>query len=159
MTGPDGAPLFIHADQLEVSPDGTWLYYQPCSGGLSRIATRYLDDPALRADALHQHVEHFADTPTTGGTAIDAKGNIYLSDTEKLRVYKITPAGKVSTLVADPRLDWVDAMWIDASGTLWMPSPQIDRQAPFNNGVSRVQRPFEVFTMSIGEKPPANDHR
>ena len=108
---------------------------------------------------MKRHVEHFADTPTTGGTAIDAKGNIHLSDTEKLRVLKITPAGKVSTLIADSRLDWADAMWIDAAGTLWMPSPQIDRMASFNGGVSRVQRPFEVFTMKIGEKPPANDQR
>jgi len=40
MHGPDGKPVYIHADQLEVSPDGRWLYYQPCSGPFYRIETR-----------------------------------------------------------------------------------------------------------------------
>ncbi|KMO28141.1 major royal jelly protein, partial [Methylobacterium variabile] len=28
VRGPDGAPVYVHADQLEVSPDGDFLYYQ-----------------------------------------------------------------------------------------------------------------------------------
>jgi hypothetical protein len=43
------------------------------------------------------------------GTAIDAAGNIYVSGTDRERVIKITPMGKVSTLIQDPRLLWVDA--------------------------------------------------
>ena len=43
-----------------------------------------------------KHVERFADTPPTGCTAIDAAGNIYLSDTDRERVIKMTPKGKVS---------------------------------------------------------------
>jgi hypothetical protein len=49
----------------------------------------------------------FAGTLPTGGTAIDAAGNIYVSDTDRERVIKITPVGKVSTLIQDPRLLWV----------------------------------------------------
>ena len=47
LRGPDGKPVKIHADQLEVSPDGRFFFYQPASGPMSRIATRYLDDPKL----------------------------------------------------------------------------------------------------------------
>jgi hypothetical protein len=39
MKGPDGKRVYIHADQLEVSPDGRWLYYQPCTG--PSIASRH----------------------------------------------------------------------------------------------------------------------
>jgi hypothetical protein len=35
----------------------------------------------------------------------------------------------MTTLVQDPRLIWVDAMWIDAKGTLWIPWPQLNRGA------------------------------
>lgn len=67
MHGPDGKPLHIHADQLEMSPDGRWFYYQPSSGRMSRIETRYLDEPSLPGAEFARHVETFADTPSTGG--------------------------------------------------------------------------------------------
>jgi len=82
--------------QLEVSPDGRSLYYQPCSGPLYCIDTRWLDDGSIGDAERAKHVERFADTPPTGGTAIDAAGNIYLSDTDRERVIKITPEEKVS---------------------------------------------------------------
>ncbi|MEH3118849.1 MAG: L-dopachrome tautomerase-related protein [Methylorubrum populi] len=159
MHGPDGKPLHIHADQLEVSPDGRWFYYQPSSGRMSRIETRYLDDPSLPDAELARHVEPFADTPSTGGTAIDAAGNLYVSDTDRLAVLKVARDGATTTLVQDPRLVWVDAMWIDAQGRLWLPAAQLDRMAPFNDGKDRVERPIRVFTLDIGARPAPNDHR
>jgi len=159
MHGPDGKPIYIHADQLEISPDGRYLYYQPCSGPLYRIETRFLDNAGLNDAELATHVEKFADTPSTGGTAIDAAGNLYVSDTDRLRVVKITPSGEASTLVQDPRLLWVDAMWIDGQGRLWMPAAQLNRLAPFQGGASKIELPVHVFTLEIGQKPPANDHQ
>lgn len=159
MHGPDGKPLHIHADQIEVSPDGRWVYYQPSSGRMSRIEARHLDDPGMDAASLAAHVVRFADTPSTGGTAIDAEGNIYVSDTDQLSVLRLTPDGTRTTVVQDPRLVWVDAMWIDGGGRLWMPAAQLNRMAPFNDGADRVERPLAVFTLDIGAKPTPNDHR
>ncbi len=158
LRGPDGKPVKIHADQLEVSPDGKFFYYQPASGPMSRIATRYLDDPALPNAQLAKHITTFAKTPSTGGTAIDANGTIYCSDVDKHRVLAIDPDGNTRVLVEDPRLLWVDAMWIDAAGFLYMPAAQLDRMAPFNGGVSKVQWPVRVYRMRIGVGPPPSDH-
>ncbi|ROV92382.1 hypothetical protein VMCG_09136 [Cytospora schulzeri] len=113
-----GGFSYLYADQLEVSPDGTYLYYQPASGGMSRIETRWLDEAfynssAASLDVLRQHVEPFALTPATGGTAIDAEGSLYVSDTDRQAVEKVYPNGTRTTLVQDDRLLWVDAMWID----------------------------------------------
>ena len=158
LRGPDGKPVKIHADQLEVSPDGKFFYYQPASGPMSRIATRYLDDPALPSPQLAKHITTFAKTPSTGGTAIDANGTIYCSDTDKHRVLAIDTDGSTHVLIEDPRLLWVDAMWIDAAGFLYMPAAQLDRMAPFNGGVSRVQWPVTVYRTRIGVGPPPTDH-
>lgn len=158
LRGPDGNPVKIHADQLEVSPDGKFFYYQPASGPMSRIATRYLDDPALPNAQLAKHITTFAKTSTTGGTAIDANGTIYSSDVETQRILAIDADGNTRVLVEDPRLLWVDAMWIDAAGYLYMPAAQIDRMAPFNGGVSKVQWPVSVYRTRIGIGPPATDH-
>ena len=152
LRDPKGDPVVVHADQLEVSPDGKWFYYQPCSGGMSRIETRYLDDASLSNAQLASHIERFADTPSTGGTAMGADGTIYLSDTDQKRILTISPEGKIATLIADPRLVWVDAMWIDDSGHLLMPASQLNRMAGVNGGTDAIQQPITLYRLKIGQK-------
>lgn len=153
LRGPDGRPVLIHADQIEVSQDGQWLYYQSCSGPMSRIATRYLDDRNIADSERARHVEPWAQTGSTGGTAIDAAGNIYASDTDKLAILRIAPDRTVTTLVQDPRLLWVDAMWIDDAGDLWLPAAQLNRLPAFQGGTSRVVQPVRVFKFTLGAQP------
>ena len=147
-----GEPVNVHADQLEVSPDGKWFYYQPCSGRVSRVETKYLDDASLSDADLASHVERFADTPSTGGTAIDASGTIYLSDVDTKRILTISPHGKIATLISDPRLTWVDAMWIDDAGNLLLPASQLNRTAGLNGGVETVEQPITLYRLHIGRK-------
>ncbi|MBM0277361.1 L-dopachrome tautomerase-related protein [Micromonospora tarensis] len=158
LRDPDGAEVRLHVDQLEVSPDGRWLYYQPASGGMSRIGTRWLDDPSVSADELAGQVERWCDTPSTGGTAIDADGVIYLSDVERRRVLALAPDRSVRTLVADPRLSWVDAMWIDSDARLWMPAAQLHLTAGLNGGHPAVDYPVQIYRMPVETGPPAVDH-
>ena len=152
-----GKLLAIHADQLEVSPDGKTFYYQACTGPLYSIETRWLDDEGASDAERGKHVKLHAATVATGGTAIDADGNIYASDTDALRVLKITPDGTMSTLVQDPRLVWVDAMWIDEAGGLWIPAAQMNRTPAMNGGESSaVKFPTTIYRMEIGAKPVKN---
>jgi sugar lactone lactonase YvrE len=152
-----GKLLFIHADQLEVSPDGKTFYYQACTGPLYSIETQYLDDASLSDDDRAKHVKLFAATVATGGTAIDAAGTIYASDTDGLRILKIAPDGTMSTLVQDPRLVWVDALWIDEQGGLWIPAAQMNRTPAMNGGeASAVNFPTTIYRMQIGAKPLRN---
>ncbi len=148
-----GDPVVIHADQLEVSPDGKWFYYQPANGRLARIETRYLDDASLSDAQLAAHVERFADTPSTGGTAIDAEGTIYVSDVDAKRILTVSPAGKLDTLITDPRLAWIDAMWIDDAGYLLLPAAQLNRSAALNGGTDAVKQPITLYRLKINKKP------
>jgi sugar lactone lactonase YvrE len=163
----DGKELFlangntkrVGLDQLEVSPDGNYLYYQAIPGPMARIETRYLDQPDIPADQVAAHAEHWLDTWSTGGTAIDAAGNIYASDINTRSVKRIAPDGKVTTLIADPRLIWVDAMWVQ-DGYLWMPAAQINRTPATTAGQpSTVQYPVHLYKMKIGMAPSPIDHR
>ena len=153
-----GKEVRVHADQLEVSPDGSVLYFQPASGPISKVATRWLDDPAVDAATLASHVEHFVDVPTTGGTAIDAEGNIYVADEEQRRILRVTPQGAISTLMADERLVWADAMWIDAEGYLWIPGAQMNRTPGMNHGRNEVEYPVAIYRMHLGIGPSPIDH-
>ncbi|KAH9821410.1 Major royal jelly protein, partial [Teratosphaeria destructans] len=156
-------PSYTYADQLEVSPDGEHLYYQASSGSMFRIPCAALDDAFYNSSmaqnsVLSTYVEPFTHTPSTGGTAIDADGNIYCSNTDTQSVLRIYPNGTMTTLVQDPRLLWVDAMWVDSQGLLWMPCPQLNRGVSYNNGTSKIVKPLNIFTLDIGVGPPANDH-
>ncbi|TIA10638.1 hypothetical protein D6C80_07966 [Aureobasidium pullulans] len=81
--------LAVGLDQIEVSPDGTWLYYQPCNGALYKIETSLVDASLTNstlAATLGDHAIPVALTRSTGGTTIDGDGNIYFSDTNLLAI-------------------------------------------------------------------------
>ncbi|MEJ7666919.1 MAG: hypothetical protein WKG07_49155 [Hymenobacter sp.] len=96
---------------------------------------------------------YFFNSPTCGGTTIDAAGNLYVADANEKRILKVTPDAKSSVLVQDPRLIWADAMWIDHAGNLWIPVPQMNRTAGFQKGVETVAFPVQLFKMPIGAQP------
>jgi sugar lactone lactonase YvrE len=153
-----GKLVLVHADQLEVSPDGKILYFEPASGPLSKIATRLLEDETLGDHALLAHVEKFADTPSTGGTVIDAQGNVYDADENRRCILKITPAGAVSTFLCDRRLIWADAMWIDHDEMLWIPVSQMSLTPGMNGGKNAVRYPVTILKMKLGIGPSPIDH-
>ncbi|KAJ5733422.1 hypothetical protein N7493_002208 [Penicillium malachiteum] len=159
VPGSDGAGSFSWAglDQIEVSPDGKYLYYQACSGGLYRIETKYLNaalhDPTLAAN-LEDYTTRFAFTPSTGGTTIDADGNIYVSDTQTLSIWKVTPEGYTSIILQDDRLLWTDLMWITADKKLWLPASQM---RPGGDGLMAAG-PNYIFTYPIDAGPSPIDH-
>lgn len=156
---PKGQPVRMHADQLEVSPDGQWLYFQPASGPMARVATRWLNDPAVSEKEIASHVElAWADTPSTGGTAIDAQGNLYTTDTDKRRILRITPQGRISTLIQDDRLVWADALWIDRDGYLWIPASQLNLTPGFNDGRMQVRYPVWIYKLRTQARPSPLDH-
>jgi hypothetical protein len=117
----------------------------------SRIETRWIDDPNVSDTERGKYVQFWADTQSTGGTAIDAVGNIYASDPDKVQLLKIDPTGKISTFVADRRMLFVDEMWIDEKGFLWMPAVQLNRV--LFKGELPPQLPYQVLKVQTGQKP------
>jgi sugar lactone lactonase YvrE len=156
--GSRGGEVRVHANQLEVSPDGEYLYFQPPSAPMSRIGTRWLDDADLPADTLADHVEPWLETPTTGGTAIDSDGIIYLGDVDRRRILRIHPDRRIDTLIADPRLVWSDAMWLDFRGSLWVPAARLNRTAELAGGEHAAEYSIWIYKIAVGAAPPAIDH-
>ncbi|WNW12763.1 L-dopachrome tautomerase-related protein [Pseudomonas sp. DTU_2021_1001937_2_SI_NGA_ILE_001] len=149
LRAPDGRALRVHADPLEVSNDGKWLYFAPLTGPWYKIETRWLDDPSVAEEALAQKVEYWKDLPPVGGTVMDKSGNFYFSDLAQDSVKRIAPDGEVRTLATDKRLHWVDAPAFDRQGRLYLPAAQVDRVSLFNNGASQVQRPLEIYRLNL----------
>lgn len=153
MRTADDQLVLIHADQLEVSPDGKYLYFQPASGPLYRIELKFLKDPSLTEGELASHVVKWFETPSTGGTCIDAEGNLYVSDVNHSSIIKISPDGKREQVIKDARLLWGDALWIDHEGYLWIPVGQLNRLGAFQKGHSLVHPPLFIYKIKINAKP------
>ena len=154
LVKPDGSPVLVHADQLEVNADGSLLYFMPCSGPSWQVETKYVDDATLSDKELARHVRPFFDNPTIGGTAIDAAGNVYFADVDGQRILRVTPDGTPTTLVEDKmRLHWPDAMWIDDAGDLCIPVPQMHRTAGMNGLVDARRYPAAIFKLRLGATP------
>ena len=156
---PNGEEKRVGIDQMEVSPDGKYLYFQAIPGPLARIETKYLNDSSLDAKTVNSHAVLWHETWSTAGTAIDSDGNIYLSEINDRTIKKISPDKKVSVVIADPRLVWVDAMWIQ-DGYLWMPTGQINRTPATTGGKpSTVEYPVHLYKLKIDKNSPVIDHR
>lgn len=137
MVKPNGGDVALHADQMEVSPDGKYYYFQTAAEPPYRVETKYLDDPNVKSADLAKRVTYFFNSPTRGGTTIDAAGNLYVADANGKRILKVTPGGQSSVLGQDPRLIWADARWLDRAGNLWIPAPQLNRTAGFQKAGKR----------------------
>jgi hypothetical protein len=150
VRGGDGQPLAVNADPFELSLDHRTLYYGPLSGPWSQVPTRLLDDQGAPAAALAAAVKPWIDLPPIGGSVLDAKGNLYYTELRTSSLMKRAPDGKVTTVLSDPRLHWVDAPTI-ANGRMWLPVPQMDRVAVFNGGTSKVQQPVTLYSIDMKE--------
>ncbi len=147
LKGPDNKPAMIHADQLEVSPDGRRLYVQPLCGPMSWVDTALLDDPKTPPATLSAAVSFWYDTPALGGTAIAPDGTLYLNDLENDSILSLSPERVLTQLMRDPRLHWADTPFLSPKGTLFVPVPQLDRAAFFHHGHAQIQFPVLLFTL------------
>ncbi|MBO4223856.1 L-dopachrome tautomerase-related protein [Bradyrhizobium neotropicale] len=145
---PDGSPLRVNSDPLEVSPDGRYLYFGSLHGPWSRIETRLLDDPGISASELASNVEAWADLPPVGGTAMAPDGTLYFTDLANEALKKRAPDGTITTVVQYPGLHWVDAPAL-AGGFIWLPVPQLDRLPLFHKGTSKVVWPIRLYRYKL----------
>jgi len=149
VSTPDGKPLQVNADPLELSADGKYFYFAPLAGPMSRIETRYLDDVSLSEQQLAQHVSNWFDLPAVGGTAMGADGSLYFTELADNSLKRRAPDGAVSTIVRDKRLRWVDAPFLDGHGNIYLPVPQIDGAPAFNQGKSTIRFPVSLYKVRL----------
>jgi len=137
---PDGKVPVIHLSHLELSPDGTWMYFTPLFGPtLWRVETKYLQDPHLTSDAIAAHVEAVVPIPPVTGISADATGTLYCSALTEDGVLALGRDGKLRTVIRDERISGANEGSIGPDGYYYFPNSQ----AP------RVNRPYEVFKIKL----------
>lgn len=121
-----GKPMDVHADGIALTPDGEYLYYQALTGRhLYRIATRWLRHEYLDPKELGAKVETVGETGAADGILFDSDGSLYLSALEHDAVRRLTPDGRLETVVQDPHLSWPDSFALTPEGDLLVTTTQI----------------------------------
>jgi sugar lactone lactonase YvrE len=144
----DGGVFKIHVDGIAIAGDD--LYYHAWTARtLYRIKLDLLRDPTKKPEALEAGVEKVAETGVHDGMAADADGNLYLTQLEDNAITVLSPDGKQSLLLSDPRLQWPDSIGVGPDG-LYVTVSQLHLLPAFNGGASRRKNPYRVFRIKPG---------
>lgn len=150
MIDVDARPMIVHSDGIALSPDAQTLYYQALTGHtLYRVPTAALRDAKMTDEQLGAKVEKVATTPATDGMMCDPAGNVWITAFEDNALVRVTPAGKVETMVKDPRLQWPDSYCFTSDGQLYVTASLIHKMPQWNNGRSTQTTPFRILKMAL----------
>jgi len=139
----------VHADMLEVTPDGKWLLFSTPSSDMYKVPIAQLIDPAISDQELAKHVVLAFAKGTINGTCIDSLGNVYLGLVESRSIGVVAPDGRRATLLQDERLIGPDALFIDANRRLLIPATQGELMANFNRGVNGTSGQFHIYSLQL----------
>ena len=140
LVHPDGKVPVIHLSHLELSPDGTWMYFTPLFGPmLRRVATKYLQDPRLTSAEVAAHVEDVVKIPPVTGITADARGTLYFSAMTEDGILSLGADGTLRTVIRDDRICGPNEGSVGPDGCYYFP----------NSRATQVNRPYEVFKIKL----------
>ncbi|MDU0369199.1 SMP-30/gluconolactonase/LRE family protein [Hymenobacter endophyticus] len=146
----NGKAFSSNVNGIALTHDFRYLYYRAINQTrLYRIATEALRNPASSPPQLAAQVEDLGEVGISHGMLADAAGNVYLTDSPGHAVRRLTPAGRLETVVQDARLLWPDSFGLGADGYLYLTAAQIERIPKWNNGQDRVEYPFRLYRMKL----------
>ncbi|GAA3998287.1 L-dopachrome tautomerase-related protein [Hymenobacter fastidiosus] len=149
MIDATGKHARFNADGIALSQDRQYLYWKPLTSyTLFRIKTAALRNPALSDAQLAQQIEDLGKVPACDGMEIDANDNLYMTAFENHSIVRRTPAGKIETVVQDPRLEWPDTFAF-ADGSLYVTTSAIHKTPTWNKGVGKQDQPYYIFKMAL----------
>lgn len=147
-------PFTVASDGIALSPDGKTLYFCPLSSRhLYSIDTALLRDPNASEEDLAKAVRDLGEKGASDGLESDNKGNVYAGDYEHNSVRVLMPDGQWQTIAHDPRILWPDTFSVGDDGYLYFTANQLHRQAGFNGGQDKRQKPYSLFRIAIDSKP------
>jgi sugar lactone lactonase YvrE len=98
-------------DGITISPDGRWLSYASINHStMYRLPMDAVLDPSLSDDELAAAIQVVGTKPLSDGLSSDLQGAIYITDIENGGIARMSPGGKLETLVSDPRVRWADGI-------------------------------------------------
>jgi sugar lactone lactonase YvrE len=122
----------LGVDGIALSKDGKWLYYGGITNDtLYRVATADLLATDLSPEELGNRLEAVSRKPLSDGFSIDLEDNLYITDVEHQGLSRMTPDGRLKTLVRDDRVRWADGISFGPDGWVYFTDSALNAIAGF----------------------------
>ncbi len=142
-------------DGIAISRDDNWVYYGAMTHDtMYRIAVDALLDPALSEGAIAARVQAVGAKPLNDGLSTDAEGNLLITDVEHSAVLRLTPEGKLTTLIKSDRIRWADALSYGPDGWLYVADSAIPDQMLQPKSHMKANAPYYIFRFKPGIAGP-----
>lgn len=129
----------IHTDGIELSQDGSTLYYSALMGKtLYSVPTKILLQEKSDS-AIATHIKKVANIPSPDGFILDNEDNIWAGDLAHDAIFKVNiNTGNVMTIIQDTAIRWADSFAKDHDGNIYFTTSQI--QYPLSDKI-----PHRIF--------------
>jgi sugar lactone lactonase YvrE len=151
---PDGtmAPARLAINPISLSADGEMLFYGAMNGlNLYRVPTRLFREGRPDAE-IAAAITRVAAKPTSNGMTTDIEGNHYITNLSDSAIDVITPSGKISRLVQDPRLSFPDSVRFGSDGWLYVLATQLHQAPIFTGQPEAATPPYILARVQTGKQ-------
>lgn len=138
-------------DGIAVSKDDRYIVYGAMAHDtLYRIPTSALATAEAAAAAAGQ-VQAIGRKPLNDGFAMDVEGNVFITDVEHSGVARMTPQGKLDTMIRDDkRIRWADALSFGPDGWLYIADSAIPEQMLRSKEHIASRAPYFIYRFKPG---------
>jgi sugar lactone lactonase YvrE len=138
-------------DSIAIDRADQWVYYGAVTHDtMFRVKVADLLDASLSEGALAARVEPVGRKPLSDGMSTDNEGNLLITDVEHGSVMRMTPEGKLTTLVASQRIRWADALSYGPDGWLYVADSAIPDQMLRSKAHMKEAAPYHIFRFKPG---------
>lgn len=133
-------------DGLVLDANNDFLYYASISADqLYRVSYKALIDNELSSAELAAQVEAVGAKTMTDGMAMDAEGNVYLSDLEHSAIVRRTPEGTLETLLKSASIRWPDGFSNGPNGQLYFTCSSLHQVIGLGADDIAQKGPYQIY--------------
>lgn len=133
-------------DGLVLDANNNYLYYASISSDqLYRIPYEALIDQNKTPTQLSSAVERVGEKTMTDGMAMDAQGNVYLSDLENSAIVRMLPTGELQTLLKSASIRWPDGFSWGPEGYLYFTCSSLHQVIGRSQDDINDNAPYQIY--------------
>jgi hypothetical protein len=143
-------------DSIALDRNGRYLNFGSVNGEyLYRIDTKFLRDEGYSSEELARAIETVGRKTDSDGITTDERGNVYITDASADSIHRMSPDGKIQTLIKSAQLRWPDGLSFGPDGYLYVTCSSLQEVIFRSASHVKAHAPYQIFRFRPGISAPA----